>query len=547
MRYGLPLAATFGLGLAQMVSSQTSLQYPGCTAVTASDFKAVTVVDKTIDPTLVDPTRFYVTKSGDVYYMNRDGSMKIKKAAGTLVDMGKIPVPPLFSSGSTRVKLSSGDENEFGLTGFTLDPNFETTPYIYVHYQARNPDELRISRIPVVNDKLDLGNEKILIRNPWQFTYCCHTGGDMQFDDKGDLWVTVGNNTRNPAVTAANGYVDEALPDGDDQGHSANTNDLRGKIIRIHPTPDGSYTIPSGNLKDAYASLWTTAELAKVKPEIYSMGHRNPYTISVDPVKGWLMWGDVGPDNGYKSEEFNLTDKPGFFGWPYFAGSNLDNPNYSFRLNKNPEAPMNTSPNNTGVQKLPPAIPAIVGYTQSCAITGPIYRYVRYPNSSKKVPPHFDGKWFGTDFNAGWIKVFSVSEDGKSVTSELEFWPDRTLDRPISLNIGQDGILYSLAYGRDYWAAVAPTTKLIRWEYQGAACAGPTAVKQTHRFRKAQTQWLSLGANPSGAMALPEGTRSVALYSLQGKKVWEAEVHGTRSLSVPHTFSNGLYRAKIAF
>jgi cytochrome c len=547
MGFRLPLAAGLGLMLAQWVDAQISLPYTGCTAVTSSDFKPVTIVDKTIDPTLVDPTRFYVTKTSDVYFMNRDGSMKIKKAAGTIIDMGKIPVPPLFSVGIQRVKLSSGDENEFGLTGFTLDPQFETSPYIYVHYQVRNPDELRISRIPVVNDKLDLPNEKVLIRQPWQFTYCCHTGGDMQFDDKGDLWISVGNNTRNPSVTDADGYVDETSPDADDQAHAANTNDLRGKILRIHPQPDGTYTIPPGNLKDTYASLWTAEELAKVKPEIYSMGHRNPYTISVDPITGWLMWGDVGPDNGFKSEEFNLTDKAGFFGWPYFAGSNISNPNYSFRLNKNPEAPINTSPNNTGVQKLPPAIPAIVGYMQSCAITGPIYRYNRYPTSAKKVPPHFDGKWFGTDFNAGWIKVFTPSADGKTVASELEFWPDRTLDRPIYLNIGQDGMLYSMSYGRDYWAQVTPNTKLIRWEYQGAECAGPIAVKQMRTFRAPSTQWISIGANQSRQLSLPKGTQSVALYNLQGKKVWESKVSASSALTLPIHFANGLYRAKMDF
>jgi len=34
----------------------------------------------------------------------------------------------------------------------------------------------------------------------------------------------------------------------DSQKSASNENDLRGKILRIHPQPDGTYTIPSGNM-----------------------------------------------------------------------------------------------------------------------------------------------------------------------------------------------------------------------------------------------------------------------------------------------------------
>src|SRR5256885_14651820 len=74
----------------------------------------------------------------------------------------------------------------------------------------------------------------------------------------------------------------------DAQKSSANTNDLRGKIIRIHPEPDGAYTIPEGNL--------FPKGTAKTRPEIYTMGSRNPYRISVDQHTGFLYWGEVGPD-----------------------------------------------------------------------------------------------------------------------------------------------------------------------------------------------------------------------------------------------------------
>ncbi|MBK6844538.1 MAG: PQQ-dependent sugar dehydrogenase [Gemmatimonadetes bacterium] len=69
---------------------------------------------------------------------------------------------------------------------------------------------------------------------------CCHTGGSIAFDAKGNLFLSTGDNS-NPFV---NGYapIDERpgrMP-WDAQKSSANTNDLRGKILRIRPGPDGS-------------------------------------------------------------------------------------------------------------------------------------------------------------------------------------------------------------------------------------------------------------------------------------------------------------------
>ncbi|UJH92552.1 PQQ-dependent sugar dehydrogenase [Antarcticibacterium sp. 1MA-6-2] len=59
--------------------------------------------------------------------------------------------------------------------------------------------------------------------------------------------------------------------------------------MRIHPEDDGTYTIPPGN-------LFTEDSPIKGRPEIYVMGNRNPYRISVDKKTNFLYWGEVGPD-----------------------------------------------------------------------------------------------------------------------------------------------------------------------------------------------------------------------------------------------------------
>ncbi|MGB1260119.1 MAG: hypothetical protein ACPG6P_08775, partial [Akkermansiaceae bacterium] len=52
---------------------------------------------------------------------------------------------------------------------------------------------------------------------------------------------------------------------------------------------DPSHTIPQGNL--------FAKNTPKARPEIYVMGCRNPFRISVDSRTSALHWGEVGPDS----------------------------------------------------------------------------------------------------------------------------------------------------------------------------------------------------------------------------------------------------------
>lgn len=105
-----------------------------------------------------------------------------------------------------------------------------------------------------------------------------------------------------------------------------------------------------------------------MREEIYVMGCRNPFTIEVDEETGLLHYADYGPDAGnWDAErgppgivEFNVVSEPGFHGWPYFTGSNIPYRDYDFETGVasgsfDPENPVNDSPNNTGLEELPPA------------------------------------------------------------------------------------------------------------------------------------------------------------------------------------------------
>ena len=210
-----------------------------------------------------------------------------------------------------------------------------------------------LTRYELRGEELVLDSKKVLLEIPVQREQCCHTGGSIAFDAKGNLFLSTGDNT-NPHGSDGMNPIDErpGRAPWDAQKSSGNTNDLRGKVIRIKPQPDGTYTIPEGNL--------FPPGTAKTRPEIYTMGHRNPYRISIDQKTGYLYWGDVGPDGNNPMEgrgpqgfdEVGQARKAGNFGWPYFIGDNKAYTYYDFEAKKSGamydvNAPINKSPNNT--------------------------------------------------------------------------------------------------------------------------------------------------------------------------------------------------------
>lgn len=380
-------------------------------------------------------------------------------------------------------------EGGTGLIGVTLDPEFMQNRWIYLYYAPGGLTEdslhFNLSRFTLnENNEPDLKSEKIILQVPVQKNSGSHHGGSLAWDKNGNLFLSTGDGT---SPFPSDGYAPIDEREGkeyyslDAQRSAGNTNDLKGKILRIHPEPDGTYTIPEGNLfpkgKD------------KTKPEIYVMGTRNPYRIAINPVTSVLYWGEIGPDAGETSErgprgydEFNQAKKSGNFGWPYFVGENLAYSKWDFTTAKpgpkfDPKDPVNTSKNNTGLNHLPPAQPAMIAYPYKasdkypelglggrCAIGGDFYRYDANASSPNKFPEHYDGTLFVADWMRNWVFSLRFDKNENYERDEQFMASNGDFRRPIDMAFGKDGLLYMLEYGSVY-GADNPDARLVKIEY----------------------------------------------------------------------------------
>jgi cytochrome c len=429
---------------------------------------------------LNEPTEMAILPNGDIIFVERKGAVKYYDQKS-----GKIDVVNTIDVSTKYNPNAKGEmrEAEDGVLGIALDPKFSENNFVYVYYSPAGSEPKNVlGRFILKDKKLDLASQKIILEVPVQRKNCCHTGGSIAFDAQGNLFLSTGDNT---SPFESDGYSpSDERPDRasfDAQGAPGNTNDLRGKILRIHPEPDGTYTIPEGN-------LFPKGE-PKTRPEIYVMGNRNPYRISIDRKTGYLYWGEVGPDAGGDDslrgprgyDEINQAKKAGFFGWPYFIGPNYAYAKYDFDKKKvgerwDPARPINESPNNTGKRELPPATPAYIWYPYAKsnefpmvkeggrnAMAGPIYYSEDYKGVTTAFPDYFDGKILVYDWMRNWM--FHITTDSSGGILDMEpFMPNTKFNNIIDMAYGPDGRLYMLEYGTA-WFKQNMDARLVRIDY----------------------------------------------------------------------------------
>jgi PKD repeat protein/type 1 glutamine amidotransferase len=139
------------------------------------------------------------------------------------------------------------------------------------------------------------------------------------------------------AATSEGGLYN--APHVDARRGAQNTNDLRGKVLRIKVSEDGSYTIPAGNMFGVGT--------AKTRPEIYAMGFRNPFRIQVDSNDVAYVT-DYSPDSNTPQNfrgpagtgRVEIVRKPSNYGWPLCYSPDLP----YYRWNFNTSTPLDATP-----------------------------------------------------------------------------------------------------------------------------------------------------------------------------------------------------------
>ncbi len=532
----------------------------------ASDFTMTSIINKAAFPGVTDVLKMaFVMPSesainADIIYIERFGAVKYYNAAAkTLTLIG------------TVTGLSNATED--GLVGVAVERPFKNRVYVAFSRGTGNNSVIsgsyRLSRFTMdaTTRMMDMASEKVLLdipsaRNRW------HTAGAMQFDAAGNLYWAVGDNE-----TAFTG--------------PANTHDLRGGIIRIHPNEDGSgYTIPPGNFAEIWSNKFTAQgrtalaakylDTSKVRPEIFIKGTRNTYAMSVNPYSKQVVYSQCGPDYGGQSEVHSNSTEPVFAGWPFWAGATnvaaslvsgaqygkngaaepteATWPNF---MPANKDKPVNTwtgtmaGTPGPGVDTLPPFSAPKYSYARSCAMGSAIMQYDGRVANPGKLPPQMDKVWLMGDYDTRKLRAAKVDANG-NISGTVAVSPGifttgsgtvNGIGGLTDLQQGPDGALYvvnlncqgGVSSGNNHYAETC--TGILRIEYKGAACSDPalfplnSGVGTAKPIERGVVDWVQIGANKFSV--LTEGPHSIRVLDIQGRVHASSKGEGRKEYDFP--------------
>ena len=215
-----------------------------------------------------------------------DGALLITERGGRLLyfaDVGAEPrpvagVPAVFARG------------QGGLLDVALHPRFSRTGWVYLSYSAgtRNANRTEVARYRF--DAARLTDGRVVLRVNADKRGTQHFGSRLAWLPDGTLLISIGDGGNPPL------RFDDRLQR--EQAQEPAT--LFGSIARINA--DGS--VPADN---------PFLGAANIRPELYSIGHRNVQGIAVDPAAG-TVWASEHGSRG--ADELNTVRAGANYGWP---------------------------------------------------------------------------------------------------------------------------------------------------------------------------------------------------------------------------------------
>ncbi|HTH06905.1 MAG TPA: PQQ-dependent sugar dehydrogenase [Ilumatobacteraceae bacterium] len=330
----------------------------------------------------------------DVAWRPGDDAPYVVEQAGLISverDGGRVEVLDLTD-------LTSGDDEQ-GLLGLAFHPE---EPFAYVNYTDLDGNTV-IAEYPVGADGgFDAGAVRIVltIEQP----YANHNGGCIRFGPDGYLYIGMGDGGSG----------------GDPRRYALNVSTLLGKLLRIDPRPSGDapYGVPPDN---------PFIGVGGARPEIWSIGLRNPWRFSFDNLTGDLWIGDVGQGDWEEIDVVAAGDGAGRganFGWSAFEGTH--------RYNDDQSGDGVTMP--------------VFEYDHDgsgCSVSGGV---VAHGSGIASL----EGWYLFGDWCSGALSALRLGANGPEVVALLEIGPIS------SINAGPDGAVYVLDHGDGALLRLAP-------------------------------------------------------------------------------------------
>lgn len=235
-------------------------------------FEVVPVAEGLVNPwgmTFLPDGRMLVTeKPGRLRILGKDGKLS-EPVAG---------LPPVDARG------------QGGLLGIALDPAFAKNRLVYWSYAEPRDDgtnNTAVARGRLVDEAAPrVESVEVIFHQVPSMNSRLHYGGRLVFRRDGTLFITLG---------------ERSITEGRMQSQQMDS--LLGKMVRINA--DGS--VPKDN---------PFVGKTGVRPEIWSIGHRNVQAATLDPSTGELWEVEHGARGG---DEINIARKGKDYGWPTSA------------------------------------------------------------------------------------------------------------------------------------------------------------------------------------------------------------------------------------
>lgn len=306
---------------------------------------------------------------------------------------------------------------EAGLLSLAVDPGWPARPYIYCHYDAAAPNEIRLTRYTATGDLSDPASAALTFSPASALDLLTgipdnagnHNGGTLRFGTDGYLYFSMG--------------------DDESRCSAQNVDDFRGKIFRLDVSAVvDAEPVPLADLIAAGNPFVGQGSIASL---VWAIGLRNPFRMALDAETGTLFVGDVGQST---REEISHVQSGGQnLGWPYREGT-TDFPEQA------------GCPDPEEVDLLEPIHD--YGRTEGSSVIA-AFVYRRPDGADAPWPLEYEGNFFYIDFYRDHLVRMAGTDQSWSIAPEVEGQPAagrwaNAFRFPADFAIAPDGSVYYL-------------------------------------------------------------------------------------------------------